>query len=102
MVAVWTHGDYPGGEQVGWCHNCGTWQLKRDSRWLHPSWSDGAGWCCVVCDDEPWGMGVWPRKAVCAECAPVELVMAEEQRVAVGPGMCDQCDQAEEHDAEDE
>jgi hypothetical protein len=47
---------------VGWCHNCEEDQRGDDARWMELYWSLGDwDWCCVNCDGEPWGLGVWDR-----------------------------------------
>ncbi len=45
--------------QIGWCHHCMTYQLRADARWA--PWYPGGPVqpCCVHCDGEPWGFGVW-------------------------------------------
>lgn len=49
----------PSPDAVGWCHNCETWQRGSAARWQYVDWAEGYEWLCVVCDDEPWGLGVW-------------------------------------------
>jgi len=46
---------------VGWCHSCGTVQLKSEMPESTHEYTDGAVPCCVKCLDEPWGMGVWDK-----------------------------------------
>ena len=60
-------------EPVGWCHGCGTWQLQRDMPVRVPDWMRGESAAepehvCVSGDEEPWGIGVWPRGVHLAAC----------------------------------
>lgn len=56
-------------DQVGWCHACGTVQLKRDMPEHAYDHTDAAEPCCVVCLDEPWGLGVWDKGEHGGDCA---------------------------------
>lgn len=47
--------------EVGWCHQCGTVQLKTEMPAESLPWTDGPEPCCVECRDEPWGLGVWDK-----------------------------------------
>lgn len=52
--------------EIGWCHNCQTYQFLRDAPWLESPYAAAAGEptggrvpCCVVCGPaEPWALGV--------------------------------------------
>lgn len=53
--------------KVGWCHNCEQLQWGADARYMELWWSRGDfDWCCISCDGEPWGLGVWVRGDVSA------------------------------------
>lgn len=47
--------------KLGWCHQCETFQLGDQARWLRMWWSGEKhwDWACIHCDGEPWGLGVW-------------------------------------------
>jgi len=46
--------------KVGFCHACGTMQTFGVARWVWMGWAERHEWACVNCDNEPWGLGVWP------------------------------------------
>lgn len=73
---------------VGWCHQCGTYQLFTDAPWLPiPYWGNTVHPCCVECrESEPWEMGVWedPEYADLVECAVA-------RHVSWTPGACETC-----------
>lgn len=48
--------------EIGWCHNCETWQLLRDAPWLPNPYTTAHELtpCCVTCrEEEPWDFGVF-------------------------------------------
>jgi hypothetical protein len=49
----------PHAGRIGWCHSCETVQVGDEARWRWMQWGGYPDWCCVTCDDEPWGIGVW-------------------------------------------
>ncbi len=36
--------------------------MGDEARWLYMRWARREEWACVYCDDEPWGLGVWPDR----------------------------------------
>jgi hypothetical protein len=37
--------------------------MGDEARLLPMRWNDDRyEWACVTCDDEPWGLGVWPDR----------------------------------------
>lgn len=48
-------------QDVGWCHHCGTMQLKEDMPTKELPWTDRPEPVCFECGDEPWGLGVWRK-----------------------------------------
>src|SRR5665647_1516017 len=61
---------------VGWCHQCGTLQLKDDmpTEWI--KWAEAVEPVCVNDPDEPWGLGVWDKGQHLAQCPIVEFARA--------------------------
>jgi hypothetical protein len=80
----------PPAEAVGWCHSCGVLQLGAAARWMPLDWDDDApAWVCARCDDEPWGLGVWPA---CPHPWPELVSAARRQDVDWQPLLqCEQC-----------
>lgn len=58
---------------VGWCHGCGTLQLRDDMPMVRMSWSPEPEHTCVAGDGEPWGMGVWDKGDHDPACPTVGL-----------------------------
>ena len=56
---------------VGWCHQCGTLQLREEmpTEWL--PWSQAIEPVCVNDPGEPWGLGVWDEGEHAADCPVV-------------------------------
>lgn len=76
---------------LGWCHNCMTFQRRADAPRRVMSWWPDAGplLSCVVCPDEPWGMGVW--NAAPGKVDAERLVLIERHAIAQDsfyPGDC--------------
>jgi len=59
----------PNGISVGWCHSCGTLQLKDDMPLNDLPWADGPEPVCIEGDGEPWSLGVWDKGAHTEHCA---------------------------------
>jgi len=56
---------------VGWCHQCGTVQLKDDMPREWVEWAEAIEPVCVNGDGEPWGVGVWPEGEHAPDCSSV-------------------------------
>lgn len=63
---------------VGWCHQCGTIQLKDEmpTEWLE--WTESVEPVCVNDPGEPWGVGVWPKGEHLPGCPTVAVARARE------------------------
>ena len=63
---------------VGWCHGCGTLQLRDDmpTEWLE--WSETIEPVCVNDDGEPWSLGVWEEGEHTRTCPVVARARARE------------------------
>lgn len=71
--------------EVGWCHQCGTFQLLFDAPELVVYRGDPPEKCCVVCGaDEPWGMSVFGMPESMRWCA-------ERRHVSWAPIPCEVC-----------
>lgn len=53
---------------VGWCHGCGTLQLRDEMPLDWVEWSGETEPACVSGDGEPWGLGAWNKGEHDAEC----------------------------------
>jgi hypothetical protein len=73
----------------GWCHQCETWQFYGDARVTAPEWSGEPIRACVSCDDEPWGLGVWPMDFCDEHAAEGDRLCRE--RVSEYPFGCEAC-----------
>jgi len=71
-----THQTSQSPEPVGWCHQCGTIQLKREMPMESLPWTDGPEPVCVICLDEPWGLGVWPKGDHSSTCPTIQVAKA--------------------------
>ena len=56
---------------VGWCHQCGTIQLKDDMPREWVEWAEAVEPVCVNDDGEPWGLGVWSKGEHLPDCPSV-------------------------------
>ncbi|MBT0995467.1 hypothetical protein KIN34_14365 [Cellulomonas sp. DKR-3] len=63
---------------VGWCHGCGTLQLRDEMPMAWMPWSEKVEPACVSGDGEPWGMGVWDKGEHDAACPTVAIARARE------------------------
>lgn len=61
---------------VGWCHSCGTIQLRDEMPREWMPWSEAVESACVTGDGEPWGMGVWDRGEHLTDCPAVAAARA--------------------------
>ncbi len=63
---------------VGWCHQCGTLQLREEmpTEWLE--WTEAVETVCVNDPGEPWGVGVWDKGEHDAACPSVARARARE------------------------
>ena len=61
---------------VGWCHSCGTIQLRDEMPRQWMPWSEQIEPACVTGDGEPWGMGVWDRGEHLVDCLAVTSARA--------------------------
>jgi hypothetical protein len=48
-------------ESVGWCHSCGTMQLKSEMPTDFVEWKNDVVPVCLDCGTEPWSTGVWDK-----------------------------------------
>lgn len=65
-------------EPIGWCHGCGTVQLKSEMPLDYIEWQEDMAPVCVECKAEPWSIGVWNKGEHEASCSWSE---AASQRV---------------------
>lgn len=56
-------------EAVGWCHGCGTVQLKSDMPLDYIEWKEATAPVCVECGAEPWSIGVWNKGEHASSCS---------------------------------
>ena len=73
---------------VGWCHQCGTVQLKDDMPREWVEWAEDVKPVCVNGDGEPWGPGVWPQGEHAQDCSSVT---AARERIVDWSPMLKEC-----------
>lgn len=56
-------------ESVGWCHGCGTLQLKSEMPTDFVEWAEDMLPVCLDCGAEPWSSGVWDKGAHATSCS---------------------------------
>lgn len=63
---------------IGWCHQCGTLQLREEmpTEWLE--WTEAVETVCVNDPGEPWGVGVWDKGEHAPACPSVARARARE------------------------
>ncbi|KQY41870.1 hypothetical protein [Cellulomonas sp. Root137] len=86
---------------VGWCHSCGTLQLREEMPTKKLPWTDGPEPVCVNDPGEPWGMGVWPKGEHLPDCPVVELARARDVDWTPTLGTCTCADSPDDEGAAD-
>lgn len=74
-----------------WCHNCWTYQMGEQLRWLPMGWTPvpASTWGCCNCD-EPAVQGVWPK--ICPEhLTDAARSFVGKEFYANEPGPTDEC-----------
>lgn len=70
--------DEPNRLAVGWCHGCGTLQLRDEMPTVWLEWLERAEPVCVSGDEEPWGVGVWDEGEHNVDCPVVARARARD------------------------